>query len=104
MCVILDVKANLLRALLQACARELRAGQQIWSQVLANSAAHTFQADPGGAAYLTALQHIWRIALLLQAAAELHGFAPAEQNVSHAAFEEASRQSMDLISGELSAE
>lgn len=87
---------------MQACAQELSRGQQVWSQVVANDAVQSFQADPHGAAYLAALQHIWRIALLLQAAADLHGLAHTAQPQHRAAFELASRQSMGAVVGEYS--
>lgn len=61
-----------------------------------------FQVDPNGASYLSALQHIWRIALLLQAAADLHGLTKSGKTQHRAAFEAASRQSMDAVAGELS--
>ena len=69
---------------------------------MARNAVQAFEADPNGAAYLKALQHIWRIALLLQAAADLHGLAEAAQTQHRAAFEEASRQSMGVVVGEYS--
>lgn len=86
--------------LVQACAQELSRGQQVWSQVVANDAVQSFQTDPDGAAYLAALQHIWRIALLLQAAADLHGLAETAQPQHRAAFELASRDSMGAVVGE----
>ena len=86
--------------LLQACAQELNRGQQVWSQVVASNAVQAFQADPNGAAYLSALQHIWRIALLLQVAADLHGLTQAARSQHCAAFEAASRQSMEAVVGE----
>ena len=69
------------------------------SQAVASNTLEAFQADPNGAAYLTALQHIWRIVLLLQAGADLHGLAQAPQTQHRAAFEEASRQSMHSVVG-----
>ena len=89
--------------LLQACAQELDRGQQVWSQVVASNAVQAFQADPNGAAYLSALRHIWRIALLLRAAADLHGLNQAAKTQHCAAFEAASRQSMGAVVGEYSA-
>lgn len=86
--------------LVQACARELSRGQQVWTQVVATDAVQSFQTDPNGAAYLAALQHIWRIALLLQAAADLHGLAETAQPEHRAAFELASRESMGAVVGE----
>lgn len=86
--------------LLQACAQELNRGRQVWSHVVASDAVQAFQADPNGAAYLSALQHIWRIALLLQVAADLHGLTQAATSQHCAAFEAASRQSMEAVVGE----
>ena len=89
--------------LLQACAHELERGQQVWSQVVASNALQAFRADPNGTAYLSALQHIWRIVLLLRAAADLHDLTQAARTQHLNAFEAASRQSMGAVMGEYSA-
>ena len=84
---------------LQACAAELTRGQHVWSQVMANNAAEAFQDDLNGAAYLKALRQVWMIALLLQAAADLHALDQHEHCQSHFSFTEASRQIKVLMTG-----
>lgn len=66
---------------------------------MASNTVEVFKADPYGAAYLAALQHIWRIALLLKAGADLHGLAQGSQTSQRVAFEVASRQSMHSVIG-----
>ena len=87
-------------ALLQACALELSKGNQVWAQVTGNDKVQEFLADPAGAAYLAGLQQVWRVALLLQAGADLHGLARTSPTASQAAFQEASRESMTTMSSE----
>ena len=83
--------------MLQACADELQRGEQVWQQVVACNAQEAFQADDQGAAYLQALQQIFRVALLLQQAAELHG--DTGETDSTTAFAVARRLSMDVVEG-----
>lgn len=83
--------------LMQACAAELTRAHHVWSRVLASDTADAFQQDPNGALYLQALQQVWLIALLLQAAAELHQIDEQRAPRWHHAFAEASRQSLAKI-------
>lgn len=82
---------------LQACADELQRGEQVWQQVVACNAQEAFQADLQGAAYLQALQQIFRVALLLQQAADLHGGTGETHYTT--AFAVARRLSMDVVEG-----
>ena len=84
---------------LQACAAELTRAHHVWSQVLASDTVEAFQHDPNGAVYLQALQQVWLVALLLQAAAELHQIDEHRAPRWHHAFAEASRQSLAKITG-----
>ena len=84
---------------MQACAEELQRGADIWQKVIANSALEAFTADPQGAAYLQALQHIYRVALLLQQAAELQLGTDVEEHDAHFAL--ASQQSIAAVEGKL---
>ena len=84
---------------LQACAEELRRGANVWQEVIANSAQETFTADPQGAAYLQALQHMYRVALLLQQAAKLQLGNDPEEHDTHFAL--ASQQSIAAVQGRL---
>lgn len=68
----------------------------MWQQVIASKAEEVFQADAQGAAYLQSLQQIFRVALLVQHAAELHTDALPPD----AAFAEAREQSLVAVQGE----
>ena len=83
--------------MLQACADELQRGERVWQQVVACNAQEAFQADSQGATYLQALQQIFRVALLLQQAADLHG--GTGETHSTTAFAAARRLSMDVVEG-----